>query len=184
MDARHGWRCVPFQPMTASWGGVGYLWRISPWCSYSFVRNGILFELIERCDCFTLSFLCEEYREAYKVCGSRSGRDTDKVKEAGLVPFVTPLGNVTFEQSCLTLECRKSVHRITAEERFIDKSIYRKWYGGVPRAETIGCTWPRSWTVGSSKPSVRCFRRLRTNPRSRKKCCFYAYLFGLLNKKR
>lgn len=52
------------------------------------------------------------------------------MKEAGLVPFVTPLGNVTFEQSRLTLECRKLYTGITAEERFIDKSIYRKWYGG------------------------------------------------------
>ena len=95
-----------FNTMTASWGGVGYLWN-KP-VVFVFVRpERYTFEFIERCDCFTLSFLCEEYREAYKVCGSRSGRDTDKVKEAGLVPFVTPLGNVTFEQSRLTLECRK-----------------------------------------------------------------------------
>lgn len=118
-----------FNTMTASWGGVGYLWN-KP-VVFVFVRpERYTFEFIERCDCFTLSFLCEEYREAYKVCGSRSGRDTDKVKEAGLVPFVTPLGNVTFEQSRLTLECRKLYTGITAEERFIDKSIYRKWYGG------------------------------------------------------
>ncbi len=118
-----------FNTMTASWGGVGYLWN-KP-VVFVFVRpERYTFEFIERCYCFTLSFLCEEYREAYKVCGSRSGRDTDKVKEAGLVPFVTPLGNVTFEQSRLTLECRKLYTGITAEERFIDKSIYRKWYGG------------------------------------------------------
>ncbi len=61
MDARHGWRCVPFHTMTASWGGVGYLWN-KP-VVFVFVRpERYTFEFIERCDCFTLSFLCEEYR--------------------------------------------------------------------------------------------------------------------------
>ena len=68
-----------FNTMTASWGGVGYLWN-KP-VVFVFVRpERYTFEFIERCDCFTLSFLCEEYREAYKVCGSRSWRDTDIVK--------------------------------------------------------------------------------------------------------
>lgn len=118
-----------FNTMTASWGGVGYLWN-KP-VVFVFIRpERYTWEFMERYGSFTLSFLCEEYRDAYKICGTSSGRDTDKIKAAGLTPVVTPLGYVTFEESRLTLECQKLYASMTAEERFVDKNIYHKWYGG------------------------------------------------------
>ena len=69
--------------MTASWGGIGFLWN-KP-VVYVFIRpERYTFEFIEKSEYFTLSFLGEENRAIHKICGSKSGREVDKVKETGL----------------------------------------------------------------------------------------------------
>ena len=87
------------------------------------------YEFMERETCFTLSFLGHGDREAYRICGSKSGRRIDKAAEAGLTPRPTELGNVAFEQSRLTLECRKLYASMINEGLFVDESIYPQWYG-------------------------------------------------------
>ena len=63
-----------FNTMTAAWGAMGYLWNRP--VAFIFIRpERYTYEFIERNDGFTLSFLGEEHREAYKICGSHSGRD-------------------------------------------------------------------------------------------------------------
>lgn len=102
-----------FNTMTASWGCVGWLWN-KP-VAVIFIRpERYTHEFIEQNETLTLSFLGheEEMRKAYNICGSRSGRDTDKMALTGLKPIATPSGNVTFEQARLTLECRK-LYKIT-----------------------------------------------------------------------
>ena len=103
-----------FNTMTASWGGAGFLWNRP--VAFVFVRP-------ER---YTYEFL---EREAYRICGSKSGRRIDKAAEAGLTPRPTELGNVAFEQSRLTLECRKLYASMINEGLFVDESIYPQWYG-------------------------------------------------------
>ena len=71
--------------MTASWGGLGVLWNAN--VSFAFVRpSRYTFEFLEREKYYTLSFLGLSQRRALQICGSKSGRDTDKVAEAGLTP--------------------------------------------------------------------------------------------------
>ena len=41
-------------------------------------------EIIDAQEFFSISFMGKEYREALNYCGSHSGRDTDKVANAGL----------------------------------------------------------------------------------------------------
>ena len=80
-----------FNMMTASWGSMGFLWN-KP-VVMVFVRpQRYTFEFSEKRDTFTLSFFDERYRRALNVCGSVSGRDTDKVKESGLTPYFTEAG--------------------------------------------------------------------------------------------
>lgn len=118
-----------FNTMTASWGGIGFLWN-KP-VVFIFIRpERYTFEFLEKKDSFTLSFLGEENRTIHKVCGSKSGRETDKIKETGLCPVFTELGNVAFEQSRLTLECRKLYSDMLKAESFIDKDAISRWYGG------------------------------------------------------
>lgn len=116
-----------FNTMTASWGGIGFLWN-KP-VAFVFIRpERYTYEFAEKNEYLTLSFLGDENRQIHNVCGSKSGRDTDKVQETGLKPLPTPEGNITFEQSRLTLECRKLYSRMLEPESFIDKQPLEKWY--------------------------------------------------------
>lgn len=87
-----------FNTMTASWGGIGFLWNKA--VAFIFIRpERYTYEFIEKNDMLTLSFLGSGNRSIYNICGSKSGRDTDKIKESGLLPLTTPDGNMTFEQA-------------------------------------------------------------------------------------
>ncbi|MCC8197606.1 MAG: flavin reductase [Tannerellaceae bacterium] len=117
-----------FNTMTANWGGVGYIWHRP--VVFVFIRpERYTFEFMEQGDFFTLSFLGEKNKDIHKICGSKSGRDTDKIKETGLIPVFTDLGNVTFQQARLTLECKKLYADMIKEENFVDPAIYNRWYG-------------------------------------------------------
>lgn len=116
-----------FNVMTASWGGIGYLWN-KP-VVYVFIRpERYTFEFIEKKDLFTISFLGKDNKDIHKICGSKSGRDIDKIKETGLVPHFTELGNVNFEQSRLTLECKKLYSDTIKKECFADQAFIERWY--------------------------------------------------------
>lgn len=118
-----------FNTMTASWGCIGWLWNRP--VAVVFIRPERYTHLLaEQSDHFTLSFLGngDEAREIYNLCGSKSGRDCDKIKESGLQPIETESGNIAFTQSRLTLECRKLYKDSIKPECFIDNSI-SKWYG-------------------------------------------------------
>ena len=69
--------------MTASWGGVGVLWGSD--VVYIFVRQSrYTKEFIDKTGHFSISFLGEEYRKALQHLGTVSGRDGDKISEAGV----------------------------------------------------------------------------------------------------
>lgn len=118
-----------FNTMTASWGGIGFLWN-KP-VVFVFIRpERYTFEFIEKNEYFTLSFLGEENKAIHKICGSKSGREVDKVKETGLTPIVTEKGNILFKQGRLSLECRKLYTTKLKEREFLDPTVYKQWYGG------------------------------------------------------
>ena len=73
--------------------------------------------------------LGEEHKEVHKICGSKSGRDMDKVKATGLSPLFTENGSIIFEQARLTFECKKLYADLIKPRNFIDKSITDRWYG-------------------------------------------------------
>ena len=118
-----------FNTMTASWGGIGWLWN-KP-VAVVFIRpERFTHGIIEENEFMTLSFLgnSEEARKIYSFCGSKSGRDLDKVKETGLIPVETDNGSIAFDQSLLTLECRKLYKDSMTAEKFLDKDLLQ-WYG-------------------------------------------------------
>ena len=71
--------------MTASWGGVGVIWGKDVVTAYIRPQRYTK-EFVDANDTFTISFFPEEYRKALSLCGSVSGRDRDKIAEAGLPP--------------------------------------------------------------------------------------------------
>ncbi len=129
--------------MTASWGGFGVLWN-KP-VVYIFIRpQRYTLGFVERESTFSLSFFDEEYRSALKLLGSKSGRDGDKIAEAGLTPDFTPSGTPTFKEASLVMECRKMFAATLGADDFVDtalrESIYPKGdFHRVFVGEIVGC---------------------------------------------
>lgn len=113
--------------MTVSWGGVGIMWG-KP-VTYTFIRpQRYTFEFMEANGYFSMSFFDEEQRDALKFCGSKSGRDYDKVKETGLTPAFTEDGVPYFEEAKLVLVCKKMYSQFLNEECIEDAESVAKWY--------------------------------------------------------
>lgn len=120
-----------FNTMTASWGGIGWLWN-KP-VAFIFIRpDRYTHDFIETNDRLTLSFYGEEYRKALQICGSKSGRDINKVEETGLTPLALESGAMTFNEARMTLDCRKLFKSPMTAQNFIDKDILERWYNDQP----------------------------------------------------
>ncbi|MCI2105730.1 MAG: flavin reductase family protein [Intestinimonas sp.] len=108
--------------MTASWGGMGVLWGKN--VAMAFIRpQRYTFEFVEKNDWFTLSFLEERYRKQLALCGAKSGRDTDKVKECNFTVKTGESGAPYFDEAELVLVCRKLYWQDFDRTHFLDASI-------------------------------------------------------------
>lgn len=116
-----------FNTMTVSWGGVGIMWG-KP-VAFTFIRpQRYTFGFMETNGYYTMSFFDEKYRDALNFCGSKSGRDFDKVKETGLTPAFTENGVPYFEEAKLVLVCKKLYSQFLNEESIADGDAVNKWY--------------------------------------------------------
>lgn len=129
-----------YNTMTASWGGLGVLWNQN--VSFIFVRPGrYTFQFLERGERYSLSFLGDEHRRALQICGTKSGRDTDKVKEAGLTPVFDEAAPY-FAEARLVLQCRKLYIQDLDPKGFLDPSLsgfyendyHRLYVGAIEKA--------------------------------------------------
>lgn len=110
--------------MTASWGGVGVLWNKN--VAFIFVRpQRYTREFLDNNEYFTLSFF-DDMREALTICGRKSGRDCDKITEAGLTPVFNEQAPY-FDEARLVLVCRKLYCQRLTEDSIIDKSILKEY---------------------------------------------------------
>ena len=108
--------------MTASWGGFGVLWQKNVcWCVVRPVRH--TYQFINSADSFTLSFFDQSHRDVLSLCGSMSGRDRDKDKEANLTPVISAAGSIYYEEARLVIECRKVYFQDINPAAFLDKNI-------------------------------------------------------------
>ena len=117
-----------FNCMTASWGGLGFLWNRP--VAFVFVRpNRHTAKFIDEQAAFTLSFMPEKYREDLIFCGRNSGRDVDKMAATALQAHITPNGLVAMEDADLVLECRKMAVATMQETDFINYAeVSPQWY--------------------------------------------------------
>ena len=110
-----------FNLMTAAWGGLGVLWQRN--VAFCFVRpTRYTFPFMEKSDCFTLSFFTDEYRTMLTFCGSKSGKDVNKVAETGLTP-VFDGRFIYYDQARLVLQCRKLYTHDLEPDAFLDPAI-------------------------------------------------------------
>lgn len=123
LTAKDGAGC---NPMTISWGGVGELWGKDTATVY--VRESRYTKgLMDKEDHFSLCFFGGKQKEALAFCGSKSGRDYDKVKETGLTPVYDEAAPY-FKEATLVLICRKEARMAFDESCFTDKTIMPKMY--------------------------------------------------------
>ena len=86
--------------------GIGYIWERPS--TFIFIRDTrYTYQFLQKNEGFTLSFFPEQYRSSLRICGTRSGRDTNKIKEAGLTPLQTPAGLMSFAEARMIIECKK-----------------------------------------------------------------------------
>lgn len=112
--------------MTANWGGVGILWH-KP-VVYIVVRpQRYTKEFMDASDTFSLSFFSEQYREQLTLCGKKSGRDIDKVKECGFT-VQHDEGAPIFNQADTVLICRKLFCQPMLPENILYKEIHDEYY--------------------------------------------------------
>lgn len=114
-----------FNTMTASWGGMGILWGRP--VAFSFIRpQRYTYGFLQKNSFYTLSFYDEKYRDVLSLCGKKSGRDCDKVKEAGLTPVFSDQ-SVYFDEADLVLICKKLYEQPMDPACFLDPSIERNY---------------------------------------------------------
>lgn len=120
-----------YNTMTASWGGMGWLWN-KP-VAFVFIRpERYTHDFVDVNDRMTLSFYGKDCRKALQLCGSKSGRDIDKVAATGLTPVELESGAMTFGQARLTLDCRKLFKTDMTEAAFLDKEVLKQFYNDRP----------------------------------------------------
>lgn len=116
-----------FNTMTASWGHMGILWNLP--VAIAYIRpQRYTYQFANRYEDYTLSFFPETCRSALQFCGSRSGRDTDKIAVTGLTPVSTKRGNVMFQEARLVLECRKIYQDDLKKKNFLLPEVALKNY--------------------------------------------------------
>ena len=114
--------------MTASWGNMGVLWRKDV-CTVYIRPQRYTYEFVENSDTLTLSFFSEKYREALNFCGSVSGRDRDKLMEAGLTAAFIDKAPVICEAD-MVLVCRKLYADDLHPESFISQEPMYTYQNG------------------------------------------------------
>lgn len=112
--------------MTASWGGVGILWN-KPVATIYVRPQRYTKEFIDNEEYFSLCVLPEEYRQILNYCGTKSGRDEDKIVETKLTIDESEKAPI-FKESRLVLICKKLYAQDLTEQSFIDKSLVEKNY--------------------------------------------------------
>jgi len=97
-----------FNTMTVGWGSFGTMWA-DPFAMVVVRPQRHTFSFMEKYDSFTLSLMPDSHRNALSVCGSKSGRDCDKMKLANITPVKSKkIAAPGIDEAILIIECRKS----------------------------------------------------------------------------
>ena len=114
--------------MTASWGSLGILWN-KPVLT-CFVRpQRHTYTLMESEERFSVAFMPEEYRDALRLCGTKSGRDTDKIKAAGLSTEILDGVHAICEADTLLI-CKKLYAGDLEGSKFLSEELLSNYKDG------------------------------------------------------
>jgi flavin reductase (DIM6/NTAB) family NADH-FMN oxidoreductase RutF len=116
-----------FNAMTISWGAVGVMWNRA--YAQVVVRPvRYTFEFMERYDSFTVCAFPESYHAALSLLGTKSGRDGDKIAEAGLTPVsASCVAAPAYAEAELVIECKKVYWQDLDPQHFLKPEIARNY---------------------------------------------------------
>ena len=106
--------------MTVSWGQSGVLWNKNV-CTVYVRPQRHTFGFCEGADVFSLSFFGDEYKDVLSYCGTKSGRDVDKIKECSL-SYTLKNGACIFDGARVTLVLKKLYAQKLEGDCFYDKA--------------------------------------------------------------
>lgn len=92
--------------MTIGWCQMGRLWN-TPVCTVYVRPERYTYEFMESHDYFTVSVLPADQKKTVTFCGTKSGRDTDKIRDCGLTLAYGAGDAPYFEEAEWVLVCRK-----------------------------------------------------------------------------
>ena len=132
-----------YNTMTVSWGSLGNMWN-RPFAQVVVRPTRYTFSFMEQYETFTLCAFPEEHREALNLLGAKSGRDVDKIAEAGLTPeAASVVAAPCFVEAELVLECKKIYWDDYDPSHFLDPRIndhYRQNYHRIYFGEILAIT--------------------------------------------
>jgi flavin reductase (DIM6/NTAB) family NADH-FMN oxidoreductase RutF len=115
--------------MTIGWGTLGVVWS-RPVFIVLVRHSRHTHSFLEEHDEFTVCIPTEEMKDAVMLCGSKSGRDVDKISECGFDMVRGDKVQTPYIAQCpLHYECRV-VHRNEVEEARLDGEIRGEYYAG------------------------------------------------------
>ncbi len=116
-----------YNAMTISWGSLGVMWG-RPFIQVVVRPQRYTFQFMERFETFTVCAFPKEYHPALSLLGAKSGREGDKIAEAGLT--VIPASCVAapaYAEAEVVLECRKMYWQNMDPSHFLDSTIARMY---------------------------------------------------------
>ncbi len=116
-----------FNMMTVAWGSMGAMWN-RPFVMAVVRPTRYTYWFMEEYSSFTFCLFSPQYKDKLSFCGSKSGRDIDKVKECGLTPIAS--GKITapgFDEAELIIECRKMYFDDFKPEHFLEEDIQKSY---------------------------------------------------------
>ena len=113
--------------MTIGWCQLGRVWNL-PVCTVYVRPERYTYEFMESHDYFTVSVLPQEAKKIMALCGTKSGRDVDKVRECGLTLCYGAGDAPFFDEAEWVLVCKKAYWQDMDPTHFLDGEIDGKWY--------------------------------------------------------
>ena len=114
--------------MVIGWGHVGRIWERPVFIAY--IRDiRYTREMLDINPEFTVNIPVNGFsKEAFAICGTDSGRNMDKIKDAGLTPVIPEVISVPgIKEFPLTLECRV-IYRQKQDTSRLPEDIRRQFY--------------------------------------------------------
>ena len=118
--------------MTIAWGYIGYSWN-KPFFVAMVRPQRYTFEFLKTAKDYTISIpFSADMKEALTICGTKSGRDIDKIKESNLEVIHLENG-ITYKDFKRVYLCKKIYQAPFVKEGFINnEETIEKYYKDEP----------------------------------------------------